>query len=57
MTHNKVLYENIINGLSKNLLKCINESQIDLLLDTEKDILDNKDFQNWFKRRFNFFFF
>ena len=50
MTHNnKVLYENIINGLSKNLLKYINESQIDLLLDTEKEILDNKVFQNWFK--------
>ena len=38
MTHNKVLYENIINGLSKNILKCINEAQIDLLLDTEKTI-------------------
>ena len=51
MIHNdsKNLYKNIINGISKNILKCINEAQIDLLSDTEKNILNNKDFQNWFK--------
>ena len=33
MIHNdsKNLYKNIINGISKNILKCINEAQIDLL--------------------------
>ena len=46
---NKTLYKNIINDISKTILKCINEAQIDLLLDTEKNILNNKDFQKWFK--------
>jgi hypothetical protein len=44
----KSLYESIMKRISVELRKYLDESQIDLLMSEERDIIDDPEFKKWF---------